>query len=470
MAFSCAGTFFLVWTVATQASNGIAIGAALMVMVYAGGHISGAAYNPCVAFAQFLNGSLGDGKKGDIKKFGLYVLVEILAGILAALFGYMVLPEANGIACPSPMRAPDSYFNEIEMFLNEFFWTVALSYVVLTTACTEQTKDNSYYGFCIGMTITCATISGSISGGSYNPAVGTGLLIAAAINSPDNNTCSDDNFQYIWIFLIAPMLGGLCGWGLHRLTNGKHYGDGRFDKFAPFIQEFIGTFYLCFTIGLSTLGGNLAAFQIGTILAIMVYCGGHVSGGQYNPAVSLGVFIRGGQSLVKMFVFWGMQFLGGFVGALMAYLITRYGSGDGQDFLDNGGTALIPASPRLANDDVDEFGALIAEFVVTFALVFVVLSTATTEKIAANSFFGIAIGWTVLAGAWSVGRFTGGAFNPAVWLGTNLMYAFHEDGDPLADIWLYLIAHLLGGVAAGFFYRFVGGVTDKISTKVSPQN
>lgn len=466
LAMEFTGTFFLVFVIAAG-GNLLAIGAALMVMVYAGGHISGAAYNPAVALAQFLNGALGDGKKGDVKKLLFYWLAELLGGLLGAILGYMPRVEGAGIACP----ALHQYFHEGQMFLNEFLWVTALCYVVLTTACTEETKDKHFFGFCIGFTVGVAVLFGNL-GGSYNPAVGVGLLIAAALHNPDNSTCSDDNFEYIWVYIVAPLLGGAAGWGLHRLTNGKHYGDGKFDKIAAFLQEFIGTFYLCLTISMTSIGGGgFGGFCVGTILAIMVYCGGHVSGGQYNPAVSLGVFIRGSQSLGKMFAFWGMQLLGAFAGAFVGYLQTRYASSKGSDYLDNGGTALVPVAPHIEGGDTsgktDVWGVLLGEMVITFGLVFVVLATATTEKIAGNSFFGIAIGWTVMAGAYSIGTYTGGAFNPAAWTGLNLMYAFHESGDPLVDFWAYWVAHLGGGALAGLFYRFVGDVQGKIGA-VSP--
>ena len=444
--------------------------------VYGGAHISGGCYNPAIALTRCLAGALGPpgtGLSKDFKKdwprFGLYVLVEMVGGLLGAILGYLPRPENSGIACP----APHAYFHEGQMALNEFLWCTALCYVALTVLCTGETKDTvgkHYYGFCIGFTVGVAVLFSSL-GGSYNPAVGTGLLIAAAINSPDNDTCSDDNFKYIWIYLLAPMVGAVAGWGLHRLTNGEHYGDGRFNKVAPFLQEFLGTFYLCLTIGMTSLpsaGGGLAPLGIGTILAIFVYCGGHVSGGQYNPSVSLGVFIRGAQSVGKMFAYIACQLLGAIAGAFVAYLQTRYASSEGAAYLDTpGATALVPVAPHIeGNSKTDLGGVLLGEFVVTFALVFTVLSTATgtSEKVTGNSYFGIAIGWTVTAGAYAVGTWTGGAFNPAAWTGLNLVYAFHEDGNPWADIWAFWVAHLLAGLVAGLFYRVVRDVQAPLGT------
>ena len=428
---------------------------------YFGYEISGACFNPAIALAQFLGGNLGESKK-DFKTLGLYILVEMLGGFAGAIIGYM--PRPSGIFCPEP----NPYFNMGEVMLNEFFWTTGIAYVVLTTMFTEETKGKHYFGWAVGMMYGAALGFGTISGYSFNPAVGVNMLIAAAIQKPDNDDCADDNMKYIWIYALFPFIGAVAGWGLHRLTNGKHYGDGKFDKIAPYVQEFVGTFFICYTLGSSSVINNMLSvmFYVGGVVTAMVFCGGHVSGGQYNPAVSLGVFIRGSQTIIKTLIFWGMQCLGAFTGAFMAYLVTRYGSSKGSDFLDNGGTALVPPAPHLeGNGKTDLGGIILLELVFTFAVTFAFLATTTAEEVAANSFFGYAVGFaSFVYGAVGIG----GAFNPASWLGLNIVYAFHENGDPFADFWAYWIAEFVGGALAALLFRWLMDIQGKVGTTVQP--
>ena len=171
--------------------------------------------------------------------------------------------------------------------------------------------------------------------------------------------------------------------------------------YMKFVYEFIGTFFLMLTVGMAVIKTNHPEFwaplAIGSALAVMVYAGGHVSGGHYNPAVSLAVFLRKKISFENMLGYWIAQI----AGAVVAAFATIYLKGEGA------ATALVP----------DPLKALLAEFLFTFALCFVVLNVATVKATAGNSYFGWAIGFTVLVGAYAVGAISGGAFNPAVAVG-----------------------------------------------------
>ena len=198
-----------------------------------------------------------------------------------------------------------------------------------------------------------------------------------------------------------------------------------------YVTEFVGTFFLVLTIGLTVLDGTpLAPLAIGSSLMVMVYMGGHVSGGHYNPAVSLAVFLRGKMASVgEMVRYWLAQIAGAFVAALVVPLIV------GQPF------APAPA------DGVGAGSVLLVEFLYTFALALVVLNSAASAKTHGNSFYGLAIGFTVVVGAFAGGPISGGAFNPAVGIGPIAVHATLGEGT-WGALWLYLVAPLLGGAAA----------------------
>jgi aquaporin Z len=160
---------------------------------------------------------------------------------------------------------------------------------------------------------------------------------------------------------------------------------------------------------------------------VMIFAGGHISGGHYNPAVTLGVWLRGKCEAKDVAPYMIFQIMG----AVLAALVVK--------FL-KGGAAVAPAHPAT-------IPALLAEFLFTFALVYVVLNVATAKGTSGNSFYGLAIGFTVLAGALSVGNISGGVFNPAVAAGISVMGL-----SSWANFWIYLVADFTGGaVAAGVF-------------------
>jgi len=196
--------------------------------------------------------------------------------------------------------------------------------------------------------------------------------------------------------------------------------------------EFIGMFIFVFTVGMATNktgAGTLAPLAIGSILMVMVFAGGHVSGGHFNPAVSTAVFVRGRMAANEFGFYIATQF----VAAVIAGLLVRYVGG------------------REAHLTVASSGKmLIAEFIFTFALAWVVLHVATARGTEGNSFYGLAIGFTVVAGAFAVGGTSGGAFNPAIAVGamvTGLLEWGH--------IWSYLLAEFVGAAAAAYAFLFV---------------
>jgi aquaporin Z len=200
-----------------------------------------------------------------------------------------------------------------------------------------------------------------------------------------------------------------------------------------YITEFIGTFFLVLTIGCTvTLGasGVIPPLAIGSVLMVMIYAGGHVSGGHFNPAVTLGVWLRGRCATKDVVPYWIAQILGAVVAAIAVKYL-------------NGGAAAKAMEVKVGP-------ALVAEFLFTFALVYVVLNSATAKANAGNSFYGLAIGFTVLSGAFAVGSISGGAFNPAVAVGISVMGL-----SAWANIWIYLLANLGGGLVAALAFKTI---------------
>jgi aquaporin Z len=201
-----------------------------------------------------------------------------------------------------------------------------------------------------------------------------------------------------------------------------------------YIVEFIGTFFLVLTVGCTGIGagaGVIAPLAIGAALMVMVFAGGHISGGHYNPAVTLGVLIRGKVKPADVVPYCIAQFLAAVVAALLTVKCLRAGLPV---------TSIVPKTGP----------ALLAEFLFTFALVYVVLNTATAEGTAGNSFYGLAIGMTVMVGAFAVGDISGGAFNPAVALGITLLGI-----STWSSIWIYLLADLAGGIVAALIFKMI---------------
>lgn len=211
--------------------------------------------------------------------------------------------------------------------------------------------------------------------------------------------------------------------------------------------EGFGTFFLVLTIGLVVLepgAGDLAPLAIGAVLMVLVYAGGHISGAHYNPAVSLAVWMRGRATAADLAGYAAVQV----VAAVAAAFVVG--------FLKQG-----PAPDPLV---LETGPALVAELLFTFALAFVILNVATARGTEGNSYFGLAIGFTVMAGAYAVGGISGAAFNPAVAVG--LVVLGLAGPGALA---VYLPAQLLGGAAAALVFNALDLGDDKPTTATAAE-
>jgi aquaporin Z len=157
----------------------------------------------------------------------------------------------------------------------------------------------------------------------------------------------------------------------------------------------------------------------------MVYMGGHISGAHYNPAVSFGAFLRRKIGTVQMLAYWAAQLAGAALAFVLGYLVSGHSPG-------------IHPGPK-----VDVFQALAVEALFTAALVLVVLNVAMTKATQGNSFYGLAIGFTIAAAIFVGGPISGGAYNPAVGFGATLGSAMFAGGG-WSDVWLYVVGPLIG--------------------------
>jgi aquaporin Z len=213
------------------------------------------------------------------------------------------------------------------------------------------------------------------------------------------------------------------------------------------VVEGIGTFFLMFTIGMVVLPpdlGPLAPVPIGIILMTMIYAGGHISGAHYNPAVTIAVFVRGKATIHDLIGYIVLQVVAASVAALLVL------------WFKGGAPLTLP--------DLDIPQVMASEFLFTFALAYVVLNVATARGVEGNSYYGAAIGFTVMAGAFAVGPISGAAFNPAVSIGSLVM-----GGIGAADVVIYLIAQVLAGAAAGAVFNAFNLGDDKPTTATPAQ-
>ena len=199
-----------------------------------------------------------------------------------------------------------------------------------------------------------------------------------------------------------------------------------------YLIEFIGTFFLVTTIGLT---GNPLA--IGIMLTILVYMGGHISGAHYNPAVTISIFCKKLIERKDAVNYILTQLLASFLAAALVLNIN---------------TDLMHVAP---NTSYTLLQIIICELIFTFLLVLVILNVATNKKTEGNSYYGLAIGFTVMASAYCVGGISGGAFNPAVAFGPAVLDFISGNGDDILSLWIYLVGPISGGYLAFIIDKYV---------------
>ena len=198
-----------------------------------------------------------------------------------------------------------------------------------------------------------------------------------------------------------------------------------------YLIELIGTFFLVLVIGLT---GNPLA--IGSVLMVMIYMGGHVSGAHYNPAVTLAVLLQKKIDTRDAGMYMIFQVIGSIAAALVAYAIT--------------GNTFAPGPGATAST----VSALLVEIIFTFALVSVVLNVAVSPSVSGNNYYGLAIGFTVLAAAFAGGSISGGAYNPAVGIGPCIIDTLVGGNNSLSNVWLYLVGPPAGAWLGSMVFSY----------------
>ncbi len=209
------------------------------------------------------------------------------------------------------------------------------------------------------------------------------------------------------------------------------------NAFRKYVVEFVGTFFLLMAICMSFSGGlgHFASLAIGATLMVMTYAGAHLSGAHFNPAVTIAVYLRGKLNTGDILPYIVAQALGGVLAVMLAgFFLASMGVAD-------------PAPKEL-----DIVPVLIAEVLGTIALVYVTLNVTTSQKTSGNSYFGLAIGFTMMAGLYLFGNVSGGAFNPAIALGMTM-----AGYTSWSSIWIFLVANFAGGALGAFLFQYVNG-------------
>jgi aquaporin Z len=404
------GTYLLVLTVGCNNQLGdaenpnlwgaLSIASVLMVSIYALGSVSGANFNPAVSLGLFLVKQPGF----DAGTTCAYMATQVIAGCTAGLTFLFMHGEAKNLA-PAPG------FHAAGAAAVEIAYTFMLVFVVLRAAISSSNPDNNeYFGLAIGFVIIAGGYAaGWISGGCFNPAVAIGLDVASASE------------QVFWCFFYTmfEFVGAVVAVCAHYLVEDDRVVSSKAGRI--FISEFIGTFFLVFTVGLNVLGANpLAAISIGASLMCMIYALGSVSGAHFNPAVTTAIVLTGTSddcTLAAMPIYVLAQCLGG-VAAAFSYVaitgrIAQLKPGEGYTWID----------------------ASMAEIIYTFVLCFVVLNVACLPKTKdmskggnAKQLYGFAIGACIWVGGTAIGGVSGGSLNPAVSLALDASSAFMKGG------------------------------------------
>lgn len=417
------GTFMLVFTVGcaqlTGESDfaGFAIGTVLFVVILCLGGICGGNFNPCVSVSLGLSKTLG-GPGMDWRTVEIYCCVQVLAGLLAGACFTLLLGATVNVA-------PATGFSVFSAGICETLYTFMLSFVVLNVAAASKNikEKNQYFALAIGFCVVAGAYgAGAVSGGCFNPAVALGLDVSSMRSG----------FGYSLIYVVFELIGAVLAAVMFKLVRPEDFGGSR-STIQMYLSEFLGVYMLVLTVGLNVnAGASAGALSIAASLTSMIFALGDVSGAHLNPAVTCAVYSSGRDGSLgagKAFMYMISQLIGGMCAGMTYYIIS--------------GTASGVAPGKTYNLTQ----ALIAEFIFTFLISFTVLCVALSPRTKASHFFGLAIGFCVVVGGFSIGNISGGSLNPAVSVGVASV------GGGFSNAAAYCVVELLAGAAAATVFK-----------------
>mmetsp|Transcript_135378 Transcript_135378/g.249038 ORF Transcript_135378/g.249038 Transcript_135378/m.249038 type:complete len:454 (-) Transcript_135378:66-1427(-) len=423
------GTFLLVFTVGCNVLSGnvvwggVSIACMLMVAIYALGGISGANFNPAVSVTLGIVKSMGHKGGLDWATAGIYCIVQIIAGILAACCYSLLFNTPFNLA-------PAKGFNFISAGTCEMLYTFMLCFVVLNVAAANKckTEENQWYGLAIGFVVVAGAYgAGAVSGGCFNPAVAIGIDTSSA----------GLGFGWCLVYMVAELLGAVLAALVFKVVRPGDFKDtsGQSELPQKLVSEMLGTFFLVLTVGLNVMGNSKAgAFSIAASLMCMIYALADVSGANFNPAVTLTLWCSDNLDIKTSGLYVLVQLVGGILAGI-TYTLVYHGH-----------------SFALAPQNKSSWGQVAtAEIIFTFVLCFVVLCTAVTPPTKSKDMFGLAIGSCVTIGGFAIGGISGGSLNPAVSFGIAVSHLF--DGGSLFAAIAYTFFECLGGVGAALFLK-----------------
>lgn len=380
------GTYILVLTIGCNVLGGTAIWAvtsiacALMVMIYSLGVVSGAHFNPAVTISILLTNKLAGGWQEAV----MYITTQIAGGLSASLTYVALFGTSFDLG-------PGKGYSWLGAGFVELLYTCMLCFVVLNVAVATAADGNQYYGLAIGFVIVAGGYAvGPVSGAAFNPAVAIGVDLSSL----------QRGFGMCLVYSTFQIVGAMLASFLFRYIRAEDWGGEAKTLQSKLLAEGVGSFFLTLTVGFNVLTGSAAgAWSIAAALMCMIYAVGNVSGGHFNPAVTLAVFLSGRDKITASdaIKYAGVQALG----AILAGL-TYVG--------------VLGMSFRVA-PGLGWFKTGLAEIVFTGLLCFVVLSVATVAQ-PSKDMFGLAIG-SVITVAGFAGASLGVVLNPAVGLGID---------------------------------------------------
>mmetsp|Transcript_86592 Transcript_86592/g.149851 ORF Transcript_86592/g.149851 Transcript_86592/m.149851 type:complete len:537 (+) Transcript_86592:95-1705(+) len=405
------GTYMLAITLGYVSAFGdsnwgpTAVGAVLMILIYAVGPVSGGNLNPAVSLA------LGFVGKLPWTKVFAYIILQIGGAFLAAVTMYSLFGATLVIQ-------PNADFGPITAGFCEIFYTFLLCFVVLNCAASKRNNptfdSNQFYALAIGLVIIAGGYpSGPISGAIFNPALAIGYSIISLASG--------------LLYIIFHIVGACFASMMFKAVRPEDYhldDEYAVSHYQPtdeskVLSEFIGTMVLVVTVGLNILTHSAqTGWSAGAALACAIYSLGDVSGGHFNPAVSFAVWLCGRSKLpaTATFLYIIMQVMAATISGFVLSFIHDEGPYDNE---------VYGVHPKTGTDWVQ---VIISELVFTFLLCWVVLSVGTTSQAypgnapppKRNFYAALAIGLCVTIGGFAVGGVSGAVLNPAVALGLQV--------------------------------------------------